>query len=360
MRVWVFVFMSALLAAQAAPARADWPWHYGAVVCAGDAALVRFTRAYNEEEPEFAGPPEPFARTFARARLNDPSQCRLRDGRLVTPRHANDRDGRPYGMNGGVDTEWFTLTIGDRVIYPHEVFLSRTADRIDLAIVYARGRLSECRTREGEFLNERDIPVQCVDASARLPGAIVTAAPDPRPHMRLVRAVTTYRAICESFIQSRVVTFQPPNGWPAFLSTEPRDRIEISGVPIEEPTFDLDNDGRSETPIRITGESGYFDGQFWMLPPNGAAPTQQQINEAEGLVIDGRASEARAAGWRIYSGDQTALTEPRYTWLQPISFDGETLLTAEWASQAIVSRSLVLRPTPNGALEEVCAYELDR
>lgn len=358
MRLWLSCIVTAL-ALGTTPAQADWAWHYGAVVCAGNAAMVRFTRAYDEEAPAFSSAPAPFARRFADAQIGDPSQCHLRDGRLVTLRHANDRDGRPYGMNGGVDTEWFTLTIGDRTIYRHETFIDRDFDRLDLVVVYDRGHLTECRTREGDVLTAHDIPLRCTDVSSRLSGDVRADISDPRPGLRVERAAANSQAFCEGLIQPASIRFQPPNGWTAFMSTEPRDHIEIAdsaSSPLAR--FDLDNDGQEDAPIPISGESGYFDGQFWMLPPPGQAPNQQAIEAASNSVISGNADAARAAGWRIFAGDQTAYREPRYTWLEPIFLNGQTLMITRWASSASQPPPQVLRPHADGSLEEVCAFQL--
>lgn len=111
--------------------------------------------------------------------------------------------------------------------------------------------------------------------------------------------------------------------------------------------------------IAVSNEgTGYFDGGFFMLPPAGVTPTQQQIEATSQAVIEGQAAAARARGWRIYAGDQTSFREARYTRLWPFALDGQTYFMASWAAPWANPRKIILRPTPAGLLEEVCVFEL--
>lgn len=357
MRGWIFGIVATLLTVSAPAAHADWLWHYGAVACEGDAAMVRFAPTYNEDFPEFAPPPAQFESLFRNARVEDPSQCRLRDGRLVRLHHADEMDGRPYGSFGGISTQWFTLSIGDRTIYEREVFQSRDFDSDDIVIVYDGERLFQCRSREGDRLHSEDIPQRCTDASARLPGTAGATAPT-RLRLRVLDASAQYRTLCSTLLQPSPFNYTPPHPWPAFVPLEPNEIIRIPDeLGVSEDRFDLDNDGTVDTPIRIEGESNVFDGQFWALPPPGQSPSQADVNAMTLSVEAGSGNQARGAGWRIYAGDQTAFDDVNYVRLEPLAYGGRTFLVATPRARRVRGGALVA-PHSDGTLETVCRYEV--
>lgn len=359
MRGWIFGIVALLFAVNAPPARADWLEYYGAVVCEGNAAMVRFAATYDENEIAFAPPPAPFARLFRTAQVEDPSRCRLSDGRMVTFHQSDDADAKPYGAGGGISTQWFTLTIGDRVIYDHEVFDSRAEPRADLVVVFDGARITECRTQEGDPWSVHDIPLACTDkTSERLPGAPLVRAPD-RQRLELDRFAPGNEGFCEALLQPNPSTFMLRTPWPAYIPPYPSNAVSFGDAETPE-RFDLDNDGVIDRPIAIEAETHYFDGRFWVLPPPGVPPTQEELNAVRDRVTDDGAPALRQAGWRIFSGDQTVFEEERYVWLWPGFRDGVTYFTATWAIPRGDPNTLVLRSHPDGTLEEICAFGYER
>jgi hypothetical protein len=339
------------------PAHADEGWIFGSVVCAGDAALVRFTDRDADEGPQFDAAPAPYTERFSHATNDNPSRCQLRDGRLVILHQQMGNDVLPYGENGGVPTQAFSLSIDGRVVYS-ATLSDRTREQSDLVIVFDRGALIECRTQEGDWDTLHEIPQQCTQLSEPLSGERDMQR-DERPYYWLASATPDFRARCTSFLQPQEIRISPPHNWPTFVPTEPRNAVVIpSENSLNTEHFDIDNDGRVDTPSKVTGENQYFDGTFWMLPPTGRQPTQQQIEDTSRAVMEQRASGPRLAGWRIYSGDQTGFHEPRYTRLTPFTLDGQTYFEATWAVSWADPRVLLLRPTPEGLLDQICAFEM--
>lgn len=358
MRAWVFGIVAAVLVVNALPARADDGDYYGAVVCAENSAMVRFAPSGAPDEIEFAPPPAPYARLFGDVRVEDPSECRLRDGRVVTLHQSYDLDAKPYGAGGAISTQWFTLTIGDRVIYDHEVFDSRAEPRADLVVIFDGRRLTECRTQSGDPWTVHEIPLSCTDQSSKLPGAPLTQAIGP-PRFEVTSFADGREAFCNSLLQPNTATFTPGTPWPTYVSPYPFNMVSF-GTESETPSeFDINNDGVIDRPIMVSFETHYLDGQFWMLPPAGATPSEAESNAARDTVSRNEAATLRQAGWQIFAGDQTVFGEPRYVWLQPAFRDGQTYFAAWWATLNTPAE-LVLRPRSDGSLEQICEYNFAR
>lgn len=354
MRAWIFGIVASVLMTPALPALADDGAYYGAVVCEGSAAMVRFAASGPPNEIEFAPPPAPYARLFRNARVENPSECRLRDGRVVALHQSDDLDATPYGVGGAISTQWFTLAIGDRVIYEHEVFDSRAESRADLVVIFDGRRLTECRTRSGDPWTVHDIPLSCSDQSSKLPGAPLTHAPGP-PRFEATSFADGSEEFCNSLLQPNPAALMPGTPWPTYISPYPVNMVSF-GTEAETPSqFDINNDGVIDRPIMVSYETHYLDGQFWMLPPTGVSPSEAEINAARETVSHNEADTLRQVGWQILAGDQTVFTEPRYVWLQPAFRDGQTYFSAWWATPSTPA-ALVLRPQPNGSLEQICEY----
>lgn len=369
MRLLLLGAVAACLTVNAAPARADWTDYYGAVVCEGDAALVRFGEASNNDPPAFAPPPAPFAHLFANATIADPSRCRLRDGRVVTFHQSELQDSMPYGAGGAISTKWFTLTVGNRVIYEREVFDRRDEPRADLSIIYDGERLTECRTQEGNLWESHEIPLTCTERPERLPGARFAHLPR-RTHIELTRFARGNERFCRAMLQPNERDTDEGVHWPALIPYDPSNVVSfgaddtifgdrygfaLGNAEGEHPRFDIDNDGVIDEPQRVVGQSHSFDAMFWIMPPPGV--TREQIADVANAAIDYEGATPRPEGWRIYSGDQTAFERARYTTLTPAFHNGHTYFVARWSfPRRDLPNAVVLRPHADGSLEEICAF----
>src|SRR5215471_995067 len=108
-----------------------YPFPYVEVVCRDDRAAVFFTFADNDTPPDFRNAGSTWGTTAQRPPISgdlvdlkpdDPSHCRLRDGREVVVKQGDLLDARAYGECGADMTQTFSLWIGGDKIYSREIW----------------------------------------------------------------------------------------------------------------------------------------------------------------------------------------------------------------------------------------------
>ncbi|QGZ97049.1 hypothetical protein [Terricaulis silvestris] len=346
------------------PASADELWMYGAVVCQGDRAMVRFAAAYNETAPVFSAPPAAVDRGLSRIAIRDPSTCTFDDGRVVHLAHTMLADATPYGMAGGISSNVFTLSIGDRVLYRRDaIWRTREPFQTLATVIIEPERVLECRYTEGSLEPEQPgRPQTCTNASQRLAGLEPDRSRGAPGTLHLERSAPGEEGFCRALVVPAARLFSSPlDAWPAFVSSLPaemivdredaryrlRDKLLADG-------FDLDNDGVHDRPVLIESEGNYIDAAYWALPPRPVR--ERRIMRADAHDFTDNVDTLRAEGWRVFAGDQTTYGEIRYVTLTPIFRFGDTYFHARWAVPNQPLSDLVMRPGPDGGMDEVCVF----
>jgi hypothetical protein len=344
-------------------ARADDSYYYGSVVCRGAQALVRFTEASNDDQPDFSTTPGTLGGALRRLKPVDPSRCKLADGSEVALKHIGLRNASGHGQCGGDESQMFSLWIGGKKIYSREVWHNPCDAPYSIAaILFSGKRLTECRIKQDESGTPDAKPI-CKDASSRLSQPLAETA--DAGTFKLVRSARGKADFCASLVRPALTDGAGMSSvfanWPARVSWP---SVAVRGGAISEEgdapelSIDFDNDGSVDHAFRIAGDTNYFNGQFWMIPPRNASEADSET-VAGGLRDDpDKAAAMRTKGMRIFAGDQTAYHEPRYVRLTPFSADGQTFLHAAWATPRLdLPDDLVLRPNANGGLDEICAWQ---
>lgn len=377
----------------AAPARSDTVTAYAAVVCQGSQALVRFTWAENQDRPDFSPNESRLATPLWRLPSQDPSRCRLQDGREVVLRQVSGDDQRAHGYCGGQTTEFFSLSVGGKRLYANETWHHRCDSPFSIQAILLRGTsLTECRLVRKRS-HDTEARALCVDQSARLRRA--AAAPIETPgSLVLLRAAPGRTAFCRS------LPFRPTRSrrdgvpWPSYpqepeqilpelelpeRQEEPPPEGELSEAEMMqelkkwfesvansktlvdgmESLEDVYGDGEKRRVFKIERDSGGFRASYWVVLPASASEAEVDALHKE-LLWGENIPEARAKGVRIIAGDLTSYGETNRVWITPFRRDRRIWFHAsrtyfdENAPQH--PSDLVLRATPGGEAEEVCAF----
>lgn len=373
--VFAAAVMAFCLTARGRAAQADDAYYFGAVVCEGNRALVRFTMAYNDEQPVFAGVAEGLPITgmldLDGLQPETPERCFLDDGREVVLRQADLGNVSLYGACGSDTTQLFSLWVGGQAVYRQAVWRDKCDSQPIRAVLLEQGRLTECRAPllEGGMAHE-DTAVACIDRSEFLqprrdnplkPGemSLVRAAPGTDGFCRSLLRVET-RPASEIAGDSRVW-----QRWPTFQ----RDGIEVlleadDRRPDRPRLLDLDNSGRMSRAVASRPELGVGPGTaktVWSLLPADASDAEAEERAALlDRAWDGDAvARLRSSGITIFAGDQTALDGVIGVHLTPFRREGVTWMLAErlWTpTDRNELTGIVLRPSPDGAMQELCAF----
>jgi hypothetical protein len=350
------------------PARADVLYSYASVVCKDNRALLRFTFAYNNEQPDFgksgsSDDPSPIGADLETLSADDPSHCKLGDGREILLKQADLGDAAAYGQCGADTTETFSLWIGKDKIYSREVWHHKCGWPFEIrAIALDASELIECRaTSEG--LSDDHPAVTCTDQSERLRHPIVDK--DAPGKVVLIRSAANTEAFCRSLVKLRAPEQFGPSPPPyATWPTRQRDGIEeVEPIAVAHAELiDLNNDGRLDRVVSWSGDGSGPNGNetVWALLPQGASETVVAELEKE-LQFAGeeKLTALRKAGMIVFAGDQTAYRSVGAVHLTPFRRDGTT-----WMHATIIRgigtlnepTDLVLRPTPAGDLDEICVF----
>lgn len=360
----------------ARPAMADPPPDpYAAVVCDGNRALVRFILApfspsMGAPRDEFVGSsmdlPDRTVRAMDALIPTNPARCTLADGREVVLKQGFLRDASAGGRCGGLATPIFTLQLGPRTLYRRAPFRNAcdwTGDYAIRAVLVDGDRLVECSNVADPSTTRALSPPaqQCVDKSELLAGLPPdTTAPGA---MVLVRAAAERTDFCRSFVRP----LPDPDWltWPPFKTGGREGILAFSEQQqlvddAEQGLFDLTNEGVPGRAVHVQASfNDVATGSVWLRVSPGA--TREQVERLkQGMPHDPPYFEAlRSAGVIALAGDQTAFKGRIIgVHLTPMRRDGVTWMhaTSYTYLRPDEPTDLILRPTPKGTMEEVCAF----
>jgi hypothetical protein len=348
------------------PAKADDYFYYGAVVCRGSMALVRFTDASNDDVPDFSKTPGTVGGALLKLKPVDPSRCKLADGREVVLKHIGLTDSEGHGECGGDESQGFSLWIDGKKIYSQEVWHNHCDFPSSISSIFFDGRrLSECRIK-GD-VGGTDPEPTCKDVSARLKRPLPETA--DAGMFKLIRSAPGKEAFCNGLVKDTPPENGSPTGlganWPARVSW-PQVSVrgerywEMDRGGLDDQKIDFDNDGTIDRAIPIEDSNGYFDGLFWLLAPVGK--TDDEVQAIVDKLRDNPEAKTfesvRSEGIRVFAGDQTALEEARYTTLVPFQADGQTFLHGRWVIRRTdLPDDIIVKPDHAGKLDEICAWK---
>jgi hypothetical protein len=353
----------------ATAARADEPWYYGSVVCKGDEALVRFVLTYNDDLPDFSQVPMPPGAEFDQVPIADPSKCILANGRVVVLRHINLGDALPFGMCGGDSQQAFSLWIGGRKVFSRQIFHTKCGP--DAVAIWIHGKtLTWCA-----LAIDPQRTFQCDDASD-LPSHPAQDA-SPLGTLKLLRHEAAMEWFCKSLVTRAVPPelVPLPHPWKAYAGgpietiSDAKERNQVySGTDPQVWPLAFGNGIKPSQIMLFEDTSTSFFGAFWEIV--GQASSEDEWRSARDKFRfdpDAELPKARKVGARIFAGDQTAYKSAGQVWLFPFVRNGRTWMHAKWAWQSMISTDdptmadqatdIILRPTPAGELQEVCAFK---
>jgi hypothetical protein len=339
-------------------AMADEQLYYGAVVCKGNEALVRFADAADEDTPDFSGTPGSAPAALKQLKPADPSRCTLADGREVRLRHIGLRDFAPHGECGGDESQIFSLWIAGRKVYSEEIFHNKCGFPYDIASVLFDGkRLTECRTETKSTFD--DAPkLDCRDASKRLQAPI--AESDHPAAFALIRFAPGKEDFCRGLAKEGPAEASSAPPWPArgsWPSVTVAGEDEAGDEPEQEKSIDLDGDGAVDRAVPVERHDNFFDGRLWFIGPPGKSDDEVDAIAARLAEDPDKAGDLRKEGVRVYAGDETAYKEPRYVTLTPFEIAGETYMHGRWASPRLdLPDDIVVKPNASGGLDEMCVW----
>lgn len=349
------VVVSALCLGVHSRASADTYSFYASVSCMGDNAVVSFDEYPDPQKPDFAG---------------DPSHCVLTDGRHITLRQNASGNVRSYGTCGTDETQVFSLWIGLDEIYSREAFHNKCDSPYSIQSIRLDGvKLLECRVH---ILPSQTLsPPECVDQSQRLRNP--SRRTGPLGKLLLMRHASNTKEFCRAFVGVSSY-LSSATYWPTLrplgnreIFTYPDGAMTID--PSDGNFIDIDNDFRPDRIVRYELHSGGVDEIVLGVLPQGAADDDADTLKYKLAFADGdRIRALRIEGYTIFAGDQTAFRSVGSVYLELFRYEDASWLhatlppglTAESFAidpkTAETSTDLILRPMPDGTLQEICAF----
>jgi hypothetical protein len=367
------VILAAVALLPYSPARADYNRAYAAVVCKGNRSLIRFTFAEDEDPPEFTRPGSSNAQQWGGPLMiskptdteldqlvpDNPSRCRLQDGREILLRQGDLDDVAAYGTCGSDATEIFSLWIGGRKIYSREIWHPKCGFPSEITEILVDGdHLTECRSAHKDELANAQ-PATCTDRSERLSNPIHDNADDGK--VVLVRFAPDREAFCRSLIRPWAPTPGAPRvNWPTYS----HDGLETVEYPESSQLDDMDLDNAGKTSRVASWEDGSGgpngDESLWaVLPDNASKSDVQSVQKKLARADEGTVDALRQLGIIVFAGDQTLYRSVGGVHLVPFVRDGTTWMHASHVNYSRAGSNptdVILRPTPNGELKEICVF----
>jgi hypothetical protein len=371
-----------------ATARADVAWSAGDLVCAGGTALARFTEGYNEDIPQY----QPLPAEIDRARLSstpgaDRRDCKLSNGWEVRLRMGTDQ-AFPYGMGGAAPPEYFSLWVNRRKVVSRMTWAEGYEKSFDdrsriVGVLVTDGFVTVCRRLDKSVNCERNQ----IAIERMTPDQVEYPPPGidvPKPGTIVIARGKNNR-LCRNMVRSGASNeIRAPNSiWGFPFSVRPGDVSEVTWIdpspmtPIDAnswPTekngrvgqLDLDGNKRSETVVRFSGSSHYFDGSYWIVIDEGVslASVQDEIFPA-GMERD---PEKAAVGsiakqWHAYAGGTPTLypgVSPRFIHLDGYTYRGRVYFLAHPTLLTHDPTAVLIRPLPKGKIDVVCSFQVVR
>lgn len=359
--------ISILLLSAISPAHADTRSAYAAVVCKGNRALVRFTFAWNSDEPEFTRPgsnevqgwgwalmaSKPVAPDLDKLIPTKPSKCTLEGGQNIVLLQAEINDGPPAGHCSGDGTELFSLWVGGRKVFDREAWRHTCGFPSEITELLINGdRLTECRATHNGPMPTDVQPAICTEQPGRLSKSTTDEGDDGK--VTLVRSAPGQAAFCRNFIKPSPVHEE----WLTYLAAsveevefQPVDMIGLTHLPIASQSY------RAVVWESFGGgENG--DETLWALLPDLTNNTDAEA--ARRRLAGAKDSEIKAmrkSGILVFAGDQTLYGHVGGVHLTPFILGKTAYMHAGLQAglrSATTPTDLILQPMSSGDLREIC------
>jgi hypothetical protein len=196
----------------------------------------------------------------------------------------------------------------------------------------------------------------------------------PLGKLLLLRSADNRERFCRAYVTARNYSGSGVD-WPSLRPIGPS--VEVFGYPAEAMLIDtseghftdLDNDGKLDRIVTSELHSGGDDRILLGVLPQDA-PDDVAYTMLSKITFAGN-DEIRALrgdGYKIFAGDQTAFHSVSSVFLEAFRYQDASWLHAALApsltaaeiaidpKSADTSTDLILKPTPEGGLQEICAF----
>lgn len=347
-------------------AMADELHTYAEVVCrtGTNAALVRFTTAWNSDAPVYRRLPQAVDLGLSAAPASRRQDCAMANGWKIRVR-SGDKQAFAYGMGGADPPAFFSLWVAGRKVMSRNEWkpgYASTTDPWTVAVVIRPDRLTTCRVVDGKDAPHMGAPT-CSDASLRLDrykvDEIEYAKRGTRPPVgtMLVLPGSPNPKVCREYLRVR------RNNWPEAYGMV--DSAKIFGPRLATPLpysiaegLIVLGPGVRRKLVHWSAQAGYFDGDLIFIAPGSADPRTELKPD---MLDDGDHFPAGKLpeGWRVISGDQPGLYPDvtwRYVHFDTQKIDGRLYLLAQPSNREHRPTAILLQPNTTG-FRSICQFQ---
>lgn len=377
------LFISVGLALGTAQAQADEIAYHIGLQCQGSQAAIRFGTDDDGGPIEWNRLPPEREKQWAATPIKLEGKCTLRDGTKLVVRSAEEQ-AFAYGMGGADPPGFFSLWIDGKKIVSREDFKPGYASDEPYynTVFYAPGSLQRCLypTSEDERYSGPDLsnvkalkcettPVDMakfeqdpLEMNGKWRAAIgtisVSGSGDPAFCRRFIFPSEKYKDVSAETYINVGPNWTPSKEVLAYLPLHPdlpleKDRASMTayspeGFDFDAAAFDFNNDGKTDTVVRLSAETHYFDGDIFLVKDNAVQP------KAAAALAQEKSYEkwARQNAWAIVPS-----AEDRYMHRALFRLDGTTFVLEHPTNVENEPSATLFRPGASG-LEPVCVFQM--
>lgn len=366
-------------------AQADWVSKRAAMTCdsAKNIAVIRFDKIWNSEDKSLVAGPTltgELKDKYGEMKAPYSDKCKFSDGRIL---ELKDRTAQAYayGMGGGDPDALFALLVDGKPIYYWDVWYAGYSKGMlnRVMVILDNEKLISCNLSESESKKEiKEAKIKTEDCMDETPRLIAGPSEDEKKKYDRDVKIKNYKLInkdpkiCSYFLDGKKVA---DSTWRArddiFKMVEKDSPFGLLSV----AKIDLNNDGIQETVYRVHGYAGYFDGSYFVhftddedeksfsqCAFSGVCPIQSsELGDVE--YITEHVSELWPSA-RIVSAYtlETSIKEEyrtRYTWIYPVSMDGQSYLYFSPGNKDTFPSSVVGKISSDNKYESLCTFKKD-
>jgi hypothetical protein len=212
----------------------------------------------------------------------------------------------------------------------------------------------------------------CEDQSLRLRRPLRESGPLGK--LLLLRAGNTMDRFCRAFVGTRSYP-GPDFKWPTFRPLGQSDETfrYPAGTTLVDTSdghfSDIDNDGKLDRLVTYEISTGGLEEiVHGVLPQDASDDEARTLLEKMAFANDDVIRALRGDGYKIFAGDQTAFHSVNYVFLEAFRYEDTSwfhatlpvpVTAADIAKDpktADTSTDVILKPAPEGGLQEICAF----